>query len=844
MIRFSLTPSAHYFTYLCLTFIGGIAFSAWQPLHNSLIVVVLPTLLFVAFPARRKSSILFNCSILLFFLFLGIYHGSLSSRLPQSETDIYNRIELPADIVLVGYLRAMPLEGANSTTIEIASQYVRDQHTKHLISSDGTVLLRMRFPWPSKYQPGTLLAIRSAVKKPDMFRNLGSFNYPAYLARKNIRVTGYVRSPAHISPVTTELSLLHKIRYLPEQIRMQTGHFFDQNLTDPTHAALYRALLLGDRSHIPEPLYEQYKASGVAHILAISGMHLTLVGLFIYLFCYWLLRRSEYLILSYPVRKIAILLSLPPLLCYCFLAGLGSPSIRACIMALVVGFALCTDRVKSTQNLLSLAAVALLIASPQKLFTASFQLSFTAVASIALFSVPIKKLHNSYYPKEGTRFQKLYRASVTWISTGILVSSSAVAGTAPLILYHFNRFPVAGPLTNLIVEPLICFFALPLGLLSLLFMKLLPQLSVFLLQAGSSFITIANNATAWISTIPYTNLWLPQPPLLFIFCYYILLLFAPRLFLSGNAGRVTVFSLTALSLALLFIPGWRFATRAKPPPAVTFLDVGQGSATVIRTRDGKAILLDGGGSSFLTPSVGERIIAPFLWQEGITKLHGIIITHPDADHYNGLPFLIRHFSPGFVWTSTRSGIETGYRQLLSLCNRLKVPIHQAQHGEQIVYGETTVTCLVNSRRPPFNNQDSNSGLVLRVEMNSLSILFPGDIEQSVEQQIVDHHIPLQSDIILAAHHGSATSSSRRFMDAVNPSAIVVSAGRSRKNIYPSEGLLTFSQQNDVPLYVTHTDGAIWIQVENNRKKLYSYGDMQENPLLHLTQSNKAEQELY
>lgn len=780
--------------------------------------------------------------MLLFFLVLGVYHGSLSGRLPQSETNIYNRIELPADIVLVGYLRAMPAEGPDNTTIEITSRYFRQQHNTNLISCTGTVLLRMHFPWPAEYQPGQLLAIRAMVKKPDMFRNSGSFNYPAYLARKNIRVTGFVRSAAQISVVSQEFSLLHAIRYLPEQIRMQTGHFLDQNLSNPDEKALYRALLLGDRSHIPEPLYEQYKATGVAHILAISGMHLTLLGLFLYLFFYWLLRRSEYLILSFPVKKIAILLSLPPLLCYSYLAGLGSPALRACIMALVVGFAFCTDRVKSTPNLLSLAAVTLLAISPQKLFTASFQLSFTAVASIALFAPLIKNVYNSSSPKKGTPVQKIARSTATWIITGILVSLSAVAGTAPLVLYHFNRFPLTGPLTNLIVEPLICFFALPLGFLSLLFMKLLPQLSVFLLQIGGSSITIANNVTAWISAIPYTNLWLPQPLLFHTLCYYILLLFIPRIILSGSAGRRIAPLLFTVSLAFLFIPDLRNPTGGQTLPAVTFLDVGQGSATVIRTRDGKAILIDGGGSSYLSPTVGERIIAPYLWKKGITELHGIIITHPDADHYNGLPFIIRHFSPKFVWTSTLSEVEPGYRKILRLCSKRNIHVHLAQQGDQFGCGDTTVMCLVNSRRSPFNFQGRNSGIVLQVRIDTLSILFPGDIEQDVEQQIVKHLPLLQSDIILAAHHGSATSNSRVFLNAVNPSAVVVSAAKSRKNIYPSKDLLTYSQQKDVALYATHTDGAIWVQVENEKNRLYRYGDIQENPLLRHTQSRRAEQE--
>jgi competence protein ComEC len=126
-------------------------------------------------------------------------------------------------------------------------------------------------------------------------------------------------------------------------------------------------------------------------------------------------------------------------------------------------------------------------------------------------------------------------------------------------------------------------------------------------------------------------------------------------------------------------------------------------------------------------------------------------------------------------------------------------------------------------------------------MDGLSILFPGDIEKEVEQELVDRTIPLQSDILLAAHHGSATSNSPAFVHAVAPSAIIVSAGKSKRKIYPSAELLDLSRESAIPLYSTQTDGSIWVQSEMGRQKLYIFGDLQDNPLLRTTRKGRTKQ---
>lgn len=741
---------------------------------------------------------------------------------------LFNLIEPPADVVVIGHLKIAPAVKGKTTTVILESRFCRSSHDRPLQHCKGDVLLRMQFPWPG-FPPGTLLAARTTLRRPGKFRTPGSFDYPAYLARKDIWLTGFLRSPALIAPIDKNNSLQSKIYYLPERIRMYLSQFLTANLNNPEQRTIYQALLLGERTDIPDYLYEQYRASGLAHILAISGIHVSILGLLLYLFWYRLLCRSTHLILRINIKKTAILLTLLPLIFYSSLAGTGNPVIRACIMALVAGVASCTDRIKSIPNLIAFAALILLVISPQNLFTVSFQLSFAAVVSITINYPLMKRIYRLLDNRGSNRTQVMFFSACKWLVTGFLTSCAAVLGTAPLVIYHFNRFSLPGPLANLIVEPLLCLWALPIGFIALLFVKILPIVSVVLLQTGGLGITAANNITCWIASVPGHNLWLPSPALPHITLYYCLFLVIPYVIQKRRWVGYLLCSLFVFSFTALLIP-LRLPTAALPTAtSVEFLDVGQGSATVIRLKDGKTILIDAGGSSWSTPSIGERVLAPYLWKQGITKIHTIIITHPDSDHYDGLPFIIRHFRPKYLWTSTLETRESGYRNLLEICKKKEVVLHQAKANDTIHFGTTILKCLINLHSS-HGQGEGNSGLVLRLNTADISILFPGDIEANAERKLLNLNLPLRSDILLAAHHGSKTSNTPAFLKAVNPAAIIVSAGKTKARYYPSPALKRTGKQKNIPIYSTHTAGTLLLGHKNGLPCLFSYGQVTDNPL--------------
>lgn len=823
---------------LTLGYISGIAVSASLAPSQGLLlfsaVISVTLLLFCCL--YRLMAPGFIISLLLFFS-LGLYHGTTSSQEPASPNHIYNLIKDPTEGVAVGKLLAMPAFDGDTSQARIELRSIRRQPSDQFTQATGTVLLRMPGPWPSACPPGTLLAIRAQFQRPSRYGVPGTFDYPAYLARQDIWITGFLRSPAQLSPITETADWYERIRFFPEQIRTGIGRFLDHNSPSGLEG-LYRAILLGDRSRISEQTLEKFTASGTMHILAISGVHMTLIGTMIFFLIYWLLRRSETLILRWNLRKLAGLLSLPVLAAYVLLAGSNTPVVRAGIMSAILILAFCTDRPRSLPALIAAGALLILVDSPQTLFTASFQLSFVALSAIMIFTPVIQKIlpARDLDGKKGR--QPLAGRACRWAAAALLASCAAALGTAPFIIYYFHRFPLAGPVANLIIEPLICLWALPFGFVTIPCIPLFPDLAAFLLDLGGFGLHLATQVAGLFQQLPHATLWPTSPGPVLIACYY-------GAFTHGAyiATRYREISHPAihilpflLCLSLLLLSSDRFFPKKPESPLVHMLDVGQGSAILIQLAGGRNILVDCGGSAYAKESVGQRIVAPFLWHQGITRIDTIIITHPDADHYNGVPFLLEHFSPSRLWVSTRMGGGQDYKDLLRQAEKKGVEITQAERGTALVEGGAAIHCITNTAGEQEGGEERNSGLIVQLTAGSGQILFPGDIPSSSEKRLQQQQARIKSDILLAAHHGSSTSNSPDFLRYVDPRLVLVSAGKSRSGIFPSTTLRKYCRQEELPLLVSAETGTVRIELGTDTAVISVLDDLQDNPLRRNTTS--------
>ncbi|MBU1566849.1 MAG: ComEC/Rec2 family competence protein [Proteobacteria bacterium] len=562
---------------------------------------------------------------------------------------------------------------------------------------------------------------------------------------------------------------------------------------------------------------------------------MTVIGTLLYTALYWILSRSERLLFRYPLRKWAAMLCLPVLLGYGLLAGLNTPVFRAVIMSCIVIIAICTDRPKSSSTLLATAALVILTVEPMALLTASFQLSFVATTAI-LFLLPIlKKLIVSDSTSTPATLKQIV---INWLLAAALVSTVATLATAPITLFAFNRFSTVGILANLIVEPLICLWSLPAGFLSIPFIFLQPEISTWLFGIGAVGLSTAVQVTTFFSSLPFSTLWLPSPPMLIIIGFFAGFLGCclwgrlPNICLWPSVGGMV------FCLVLMLHPPSFLLNRPVDSLQLSFLDVGQGSATLVRFSSGLTVLIDGGGSSSTTSSVGERIIAPYLWQKGIQKLDAVVITHPDADHYNGLAFILQHFSPKQLWIRDRQGHKEDFRELIRLAEELQIEVVSPQAGMKLGsgYGRDSLECIANiasdgttSSGKESRNQ-ANTGIIIKACSGQHCALFPGDIGRSEEHSLVNRDYDLNADILLAPHHGSISSNSQEFLTAVSPALMIVSAGRSGDSHFPHAHLQEDCDQKGITLLTTSEHGTLETSVDRELTQVYGYFKKQDNPL--------------
>jgi competence protein ComEC len=846
--------SDHLLVTLTLAFSGGIAAAffarldatALAPLHVVILFFLVVLLVFFILGrghrfgvSRRVAQLSFlggrqNMSLLLppLLALLGFYHGLAHLQPPPSPAHLFHHLKEKQEAVVAGILLAAPEFDGRVSRVKIASSHLRLPEDPKFVPTQGTLLLHLAAPWPTNLLPGDSVVVRADLKHPESFRSPGAFDYQRHLAFQGVLASGFSRSPHFVHKLEEYQTFWQRLRYAPERARTSIGRLIDGAVGEE-HRGLYRAILIGDASAIGDEVMESFKASGTVHILSISGLHMTIIGSLLYAGFYWLLSRSERLLINYPLRKWTAFLCLPALIGYGLLAGLNVPVFRAMIMSCIAIVGICSDRVKLPSTILAMAALIILAIDPLSLALPSFQLSFVATAAI-LFLVPILK--ESLLREHSREAPSLRERSSRWLLAGIVVSVAATAATAPITLYAFNRVSTVGIIANLVIEPLICLWSLPCGFLSLPFTAFSPEIATFLLRLGAPGLTIAVDCAAFFANLPFASLWRPSPPgWLLILCgigFFAMLLAKRR-----SSPFFVAAALFLLSLVAMIFPSFLVTTRESVNTLqMVALDVGQGSSNLVRFPSGKAVLIDGGGSAATTPSVGERVIAPYLWRQGISRLDAVVITHPDADHYNGIPFILKQFKPETLWVRDLQGHDQGYQELLRLAKRLGVVIRVPEVGETLagLGGEESLSCLANQERlipvsAPGGRERDNNGLVLKACHRQHCALLPGDIDRHEEARLIDSVVNLTADLLVSPHHGSSSSNTEQFLAAVAPQILVVSAGKSGQGRFPHPLLKEECRTLGIAMVSTSEHGSLITNLSQEKSELWGYGRLGDNP---------------
>jgi len=644
------------------------------------------------------------------------------------------------------------------------------------------------------FVPGEKIRFPGRLRPFRNFNNPGRYHYERAMRVRGITCAASVSDGRYIVP--TGKGYLGFPGELLEEMRRPVRRLLGEVLW-PEDRALYRALILGERQEISTRLRDPFDRAGLGHILAVSGLHIGLVGWLAFALAVGLLSRSYGLMLRVPVRKAAAILTVLPVVAYAGIAGFQVSSQRAMVMALAFLLSLVLEREKEVWSTLALAALVILSLNPLALFSISFQLSFFAVTGI-LWLTPFlyRKIFRSDWntKNRGSLPGRLYAYGAGLFS----VTLAATIFLLPLTAFYFHRISLVALPANLVVVPILGLWVLPLGLLASVMAPVSPSAAGAVLQMGAVGLGWIREIAQWLTSFPWASLWVVTPNLLELALLYALfpLLWFSRQWRWARGGLWLV-----LILILADILYWTYTTQFNPRLKVTFLDVGQGNAALVQLPGRKRILIDGGGypGGFFDP--GRMVVAPFLLRSKIRHIDYVVLSHPQSDHMNGLRFIAQHFSPREFWSNGVDVDTETYRELMEFLSSRKIRIRSpAEWREEEIISGVRIRVLHPPPARPVSQGASpteprglglnDRSLVLKLTYGERSLLFTGDLERAGEAMVVSNAGSLlRSDVLLAPHHGSRGSCTRAFLERVRPRYTVISSGRSNPFGFPHRDTL-------------------------------------------------------
>lgn len=558
----------------------------------------------------------------------------------------------------------------------------------------------------------------------------------------------------------------HDLSYTIERLRTAGDRLFWTYL-DNQRSSLASAILLGAREEIDQEQTEAFMQTGTVHILSISGTHVGILAGAAFLFMRVILM---------PRVMSAILVALLTL-AYTIVTDAEPPAVRAAVLVLTVAMAFCLGRRPLAFNSLAAAGLVVLVLNPADLFRTGVQLSFLCAAGLMWFTPRLSRDASAPHPlAELTRRSRPWpmrlvaqclRAAWQLTCLGVLLWLL----TAPLVLARFHLIsPVAVVLNTILWIPMT--LAIVTGFGVVLLGWLAPSLAGVCGWCCDGTFALLQAAIDGARRIPGSYFWMPGPAdwwLLGFYCGLGLLAAFPRL----RPPRRWCIGLAAGWVTVGFAVSWLQTEKGKLD--CTFLAVDHGCAAVLELPSGAKILYDAG--QFFSPEAGTQSIAAFLWSRGIFRLDAIVLSHPDADHFNAVPGLLERFSVGAVYVPPAMFDTPGaaVEALQTAIRGARVPIREICAGDQL---DADPMCILEVLHPPrggtIGSTNANS-LVLSVEYAGRRILLPGDLERPGLNDVIAEE-PRHYDVLLAPHHGSKWSEPGRLSGWCTPALVVISAG--------------------------------------------------------------------
>ena len=626
---------------------------------------------------------------------------------------------------------------------------------------------------------GREVSFEGTLTQPQGVRNTGGFDYRRYLAQKGVGASVFAY------PYTIEMDSGKRENFLVQagfSIRDRIVSVINNSLPHQ-QAGLLNGMLIGYREGLSEEVQTAFANAGLTHIMAVSGANVAFLILPLS-FLFKLMRIG---------KKTANLLIIALLALFVFITGFEPSVLRAVLMADIMLMASILYKKPDVYAAIAFSCIILLIISPCMLFNAGFQLSYGATLGIVMLYKNISTLIVRCHIPE--KLAQVMAATV-----------AAQLGVLPVTLINFNRVSLISIIPNIMVAPILELITI-LGML----MAMLGQFSLFLSRLigylNCVFLSAVLYITKWTSELSFAMVTTVTPPLLLAAAYYVVVWFL----LWYKPLKGIELKLRHAAIILSFAAALLLAESLKPACLeVVFLDVGQGDSAFIRTYTGKTVLIDGGGSNNpdVKSGIGEKVVVPFLLDNGTGRLDVVIATHPHTDHIQGLEDVLEQIKTGGLIIPSMKD-ESGFESLLQAAGAKKIPVFRCSRGDIIRLDDRTVIQILSPEEDcdADGKSSNNASLVIKLCYEQTSVLLTGDAESEVEDQMLNEALHLDSDVIKIAHHGSPTSTGKAFLEAVNPEAAIISVGRNYFG-HPSDKVLDILEECGVNCFRTDECGAV------------------------------------
>lgn len=786
---------------LCAYVVG--MYLAWQgfAIEVTIIFIIFLIVISYLFVFKFRKKIFCHHDKFLWFLPLLFILGYCSMKGQLTEPKLYEVFDQEISCEINGEIsmivrkqwgRALYLKD-NTVTLSGGDQYICENiivfcydNQSNLQDQDETLI--------RNYLVGNQISVKGTIQKFSEATNPGQFNEKLYYQIENI---DFKMIAEHIVLTDAVYSQFHVCL---DKIKGKLLEVYSSILNEKEAGTLI-AMLLGEKYLLEEEIKQLYQINGISHILAISGLHVSLIGLFIF----HLLRK-----LKLPIA-LATIISIFFFYSYGVLTNFSVSTNRAVVMMVVMLFSALLGKTYDMLSALALSAFIILLQNPLQILSAGFLLSFGAVLGIAVLFPCLKKLFSSK----------------NQIINSLHISISTQVTTTPFVMYFYYQFPVYSILTNLIILPFVTVLTLTSIFAGIAGAIYLP-LGIFVIGGANYILKFYEWVCRIGNLLPGNLLTVGRPGLLKLLIYMMLcILFI--MVVKKSEKKVSVLILAA-ALLLLILPERNVGLE------ITMLDVGQGEAIYMESGSGTTYLIDGGSAD--VKKVGINRIQPFLLSKGTDCIDYAIITHSDSDHISGL---LEIMVSGKIKINNLvlpdiSDKDEAYMELETLAKGNNITVRYISTGDAIKDGKLQILCLHPVQEYDAFNSNSYS-TVLSISYGEFDMLLTGDLQQDGEEMVTNllenpklweeydsgkilHMKPtVDYDILKVAHHGSKYSTLEDFLELIKPEYSLISCGKDNFYGHPHKELLERLEHTGSEMKITYETGAIRIRTDGKRMEV-------------------------